>query len=438
MINYAIIGTPQGYKASQWNALADNTVDAMQLADYIEHQLDIKTKLILPSKTAELFLFKTELLRNGKKLDSFILYRGADEINTTRPGSFYGAAIIVLDREFISIEAVITALRELADIVKVNCIKNNRFIGSLSLAVEALKIKPASIKKLSETSKQGINNQAIISDNYSTKFYLVDEFNVSLERAGINFYENIIKKYQQADLYFSSSECPTNLPVIRYPKSQETPQSKLKIPVTINLDNNDDNVLPTPKEKNLPFGKEPSTPHQPRQNTAAQSDNSTLALLALIFAVLSLLVSVGTLVIVLSGQIKATTSEAAKPPTANGGQTKTDTTSATPITSDGQTNTLVETTKSEPAQPPEDAAAQTKTDPASTTSTTPTARQTEPELYTVTYKDKLGTDMIIQDLCKTNKYECSKDKQKCKNELSKNYPKIKVGDQIEICLKRKQ
>ncbi|MFZ2727775.1 MAG: hypothetical protein WAX77_16100 [Methylococcaceae bacterium] len=223
MINYAIIGTPQGFKCEQWNYPPDNTTNAQELAKYIKGQLDIETKLICPSKTAELFLFKTVSLDNGKKLDYFILYRGADEINTSRPGSFYGSAIIVLDRQFISIEAVITALRELADIVKQNCIYNNGFTGLLSKADDTLSATPTSIKKLSELSKQSSNNQALPQANYSAKFYLVDSSQL-LAQAASDFYKKIINKYQQVDIYFSASLHDTSLSLNYYPTRQSVPE----------------------------------------------------------------------------------------------------------------------------------------------------------------------------------------------------------------------
>ncbi|PPK74907.1 hypothetical protein B0F87_107150 [Methylobacter tundripaludum] len=447
MINYAIIGTPQGFKCEQWNYLSDNSVDAKQLADYIQSQLDIKTKLILPSKTAELFLFKTEL-KNGKKLDSFILYRGADEINISRPGSFYGAAIIVLDREFISIESVIASLRELADIVKLHCITNNRFMGNLSLVDEALSTIPASIKKLSETSKQGINNQSTTNASYTTKFYLVNELNVPLEKAAFKFYEKIIKKYQQADIYFSSSECFTSLPVSQYPNSQATPPNKPKIPANINLDNNDDNILLTTQKMSLFPDKRPSTSHHPRQNTIqskSSKDTSTWVFITLICSVLSLLASVLTLVIVLSKYYSQNSNPDLLEITKTISQLRADIDKLNPSSKDAKT-----TSGSSESQPikieidkqkdelnvsskeikttsgnNESQLTNNKEQPNETSTST-----SEPISHKVTEKETT-TDQIAINICNEPKYNCSQEELNAyKKALSKAYPIIHRGEEI--------
>lgn len=215
MINIDIIGTPSGFKCAQWSIKPSSEITA----EAIEAELDIATDLILPSKGADLFLFRTVRLNTGKNLDYFILYRGADEINRIRPGAYYGAAIIALDEELIDVTLMMSVLRKLADIVKLSCIQKNRFIEKLAIANDKITSSP-DIRMLPTAFKDA----EIRSDEQADiqKFFLIDEASITLEQSAFELYQKIIKSSQQADIYFSNSDVfysSLRIPRAKYPSN---------------------------------------------------------------------------------------------------------------------------------------------------------------------------------------------------------------------------
>ena len=107
MIGISVIGTPNAFEILS-GGIAKNLP--------IEPKVDLQNSLINVFPNSDILMARREV--EGKNIYFyFVYYRFATEMSTSRPGSYYGSAV-VLKNHGVPQSDLIKALRDLADVVK--------------------------------------------------------------------------------------------------------------------------------------------------------------------------------------------------------------------------------------------------------------------------------------------------------------------------------
>lgn len=203
MLTYAIIGIPDGLEFIPWDILG-GAVDYKEM----EKECDLDPNKILPSRTGDLFVIRSRLLRDGARLDYFMLYRSAEEIKTYRLGSFYGAAIVVRNKSNPCHAALfMAALRELAEIIRIECIQKNRFVERLTKAESAIQGTPKCIVKLIDSLESDTEAESprTPASRRAQEYFFYIEKQINLEDAAQELYKFSLTA-TRSDIYFSTDE----------------------------------------------------------------------------------------------------------------------------------------------------------------------------------------------------------------------------------------
>jgi len=205
MLGFSIMGTPGGFEIIN-AGMSKGVLEAKKV--------DLDNSLINVWPDTDIVMAFRELV-GGSVHRCYVYYRFATEIATTRPGSFYGSVLLLIDSTAHP-EALWRGLTDLADIVKENCLtadsKFHRDINSLSYDV------PASIQSLASNLTP---SRELASLSSETGFlFLLDEVRTYPQFFETFDHDESLKAFQK--IYASSAAAVFNdvvekgrLPVVK-------------------------------------------------------------------------------------------------------------------------------------------------------------------------------------------------------------------------------
>jgi len=186
-------------------------------------ELDLDNSVLSVVKGEELFLFKSRVYNDGRRMDYFLLYKYALGISDVRKGTFYGAAACLVDQR-VDVKTMIEALRGLAGVVEKCCIENDGFVHGLLAAEsgldelkESVSIKAVlrTVKPLAGTEKKPKTSTA------KPEFVFVEDPQRLEEFAAYKHSERLGNS--GPDVYFSSS------PAIKEQAERSYKENKLTV-----------------------------------------------------------------------------------------------------------------------------------------------------------------------------------------------------------------
>jgi len=203
------MGTPEGFVYEAWDLGANDgsyIPHSEEFGNVFNRELDLDNSVLSVVKGEELFLFKTRVYNDARRMDYFLLYKYALGILDERKGTFYGAAAYLVDQR-VDVKTMIDVLRGLAGVVEKCCIENDRFVQGLSAAessLDELLKESASIKAVLRTVNPlaGSEKKPRIS-TAKPEFVFVEEPHRLDEFAAYKYSERLAAL--GPDVYFSSS-----------------------------------------------------------------------------------------------------------------------------------------------------------------------------------------------------------------------------------------
>lgn len=141
MIGCSLIGTPDGFDSI--NAGLTKEIDIRAIVDLDNTRLNIFSG-------SELLMIKQQKI-DGKIRTYYVLYRFAQEIDRNRTGSFYGS-VVLLENAIADPDLILNALKDAADLIKTNCIRDNKF--SKKLTGSGIRGLPPSVVELEDNTEK--------------------------------------------------------------------------------------------------------------------------------------------------------------------------------------------------------------------------------------------------------------------------------------------